>query len=482
MWAFVDIETYGSADLTQVGAFRYAEHPDTELLGLGVLLVESLEPIRGEGSDIGARVEIAHAWRGDRVSSGVITALTDPTTRIVSWGSFDRILLDEFGLGASRGWPSDLSDRWCNGMDVAAACNLPSDLASAVKAIGLRESDGSESTKDPRGERLIRKYSRPDRSGERHHFADHPADAELMFEHYMRQDVALLARLIACLPPLSEHEQHVAEATWQVNRHGVRIDTVLAHALLRTHDWLQRQAREAAEIRHGLNIRSQQQVIAALQDYGFPLPRHPRTGAVSIEQKLLRPVLLRLNGQIDPRAFDLLTLRAAVSGGSLVKAEAALTHVCRDGRVRDMFMYCGTITGRWASRDLQLQNLPRPRFEMTPLDVDTLVELFKLCGDPAALTSLVDLLFGVSLQDAAVSLLRSLIIPDDGNVLVIADYKTIEVVTNWMAAGEYDGLAALMAGIDEYTAFAATLSERIAALLGTINRLRKNPLPEPATI
>lgn len=469
MWAFVDIESFGSADLQQVGAFRYGEHVDTELLGIGVLLVDDLDHVRQTGSAIGEAVEITHAWRGDTISAEVAAVLANPATRIASWGSFDRILLDEFGLGARHGWPMQRPGSWLNGMDVAASCNLPPDLASAVKAVGLREADGTPSAKDPRGEALIKRYSRPGKSGDRHHFADNPADAHTMFEVYMRQDVALLARLIATLPPLSDFECRVAESTWLLNRRGVRIDETLALILGQVHLWLKTQAQEAAQARHGVNIQSPPQIIVALQDYGFPLPVHPRTGSVSIEQKLLQPVLARLNGRLDPRARDLLELRALVSSTSLTKANAACKRLCRDGRVRDLFIYNSTITDRWTSRELQLQNLPRPRFTMTPVDVDTLVGLFKSCADFASLSALVQLFFGASLPDAAVSLLRSLIIPEDGCALVIADYKTIEVITNWMAAGEYGGLVSLTAGADEYTAFAKTLLDRINTSLRITN-------------
>jgi DNA polymerase len=492
MWAFVDIESFGSADLPQVGAFRYAEDPDTELLGIGVLLVDDLAQIREVGPAISDRVEIVHAWRGETISVEVAAVLTDPATRITSWGSFDRILLDEFGLGARHGWPAHLSGSWLNGQDVAAACNLPLDLAHVVKAIGLREADGTPSEKDPRGEELIKKYSKPElvkprklkargkhQTQEvsqlqearlvRHYFADNPAHAHTMFETYMRQDVALLARTIAILPALSDFEGRVAEATWILNKQGVRIDVELAEILLRVHAWLKTQAQEAAEERYGVNLQSSAQMISALREYGFSCPLHPIKGTPSIEKKWMQPAIARLGDGIDPRARDLIELRALVSNTSLTKAESALRRISRDGRVRDMFIYRAQITDRWSSRELQLQNLPRPRFTMTPVDVDTLVQLFKSCADITSLSTLVQIFFGASLPDAAVSLIRSLIIPANGHALVIADYKTIEVVTNWMAAGEYGGLAALAAGVDEYTAFTKTLLTRIEASLRMTN-------------
>jgi DNA polymerase len=483
MWAFGDIESFGSADLPEVGAFRYAEHPDTELLGIGVLLVDDLDQVRQAGSTIRDRVEIVHAWRGEMISAEVAAVLADPATRIASWGSFDRILLDELGLGARHGWPAHLPGAWLNGQDVAASCNLPLDLAHVVTAVGLREADGTPSTKDKCGEVLIKKYSRPElvkpkksktREAQearlvRHLFADNPADALTMFEVYMRQDVALLARIVATLPALSNFEARVAELTWKMNRRGARIDVELAQVLLRVHGWLKAQTQDAAETRHGVNIQSTQQVITALQEYGFACPMHPTRGSASIEQKLLRPVLARLDDKLDPRAQDLLRLRAMANSTSLTKAGAALARLCRDGRVRDMFIYRAQITDRWSSRDMQLQNLPRPRFAMTPTDVDTLVQLFKSCADVASLEALVQVFFDASLPDAAVSLLRSLIIPADGHAFVVADYKTIEVVTNWMAAGEHGGLAALTAGVDEYKAFAKTLLTRIEASLRMTN-------------
>jgi DNA polymerase len=465
---FVDIESYSSSPVPEVGAFRYAECPDTELLGLGILAVTSLDPLRDQSRRFAGRVDVLHCYRGDRVSDTVQRALQDPTAQVVSWGNFDRILLDEAGIGEAFGWPRAVPERWVDAMDLARACNLPDGLDAAAKAVGLTI-DGVDAQKDKRGKQLIKRYCMPQKNGIRHRLEDNPQDAAVLLDAYMAMDVTLLARLYAVLPPLSEAEQRVAEATWQMNRRGVRIDTDLAHALVRARDWSHERARVAVTQRHGINIRAPLQVMAALKSYGFPLPTHLKTGQPSIEQKLVSRVLDRLGDQADPRARDLLNLRMQCNGTSLSKVDAALARVCRDGRVRDQFIYRGTVTDRWASREIQLQNLPRPRFATRPEDVETLTTLFKLCGDPEALPELVMLFFGVSLQDAAISLLRSLIIPDPDHVIIIADYKAIEVVTNWMAAGEYSGLAALSAGKDEYRNFAKTLLSRIETLYPAAN-------------
>jgi DNA polymerase family A len=467
VFLFVDVESYSSCSLTEAGAFRYAEHPDTELLGIGVLPLASLESLRDPHRRFTQRPEIVHCYRGDRVSAAVYAALQDATTQIVSWGAFDRILLDEAGLGARHGWPRQVAGRWTDAMDLARATNLPDALDVAAEAIGL-PNDGA-ARKDRRGKQLIRRYTMLQKDGSRCRLEDNLVDAGIFLDQYMAIDVMLLARLYAVLPPLSAAEQTVADATWQMNRRGVRIDADLAQALMQVRDWLHVRAIHEAHERHGINIRSHPQVLAALATYSFPVPAHLKTGQPSIGQKLLDRVLAQHENTLDPRACDLLNLRRRCNGTSLNKAEAALARICRDGRVRDMFIYRGSLTDRWSSRDLQLQNLPRPRFKLSPPDVETLVGLFMRCPDPAILERLVDLFFGVSLQDAAISLLRSLIIPDPGNVILVADYKTIEVVTNWMAAGEYGGLAALTAGNDEYLAFARTLQTRINTLCAAAN-------------
>jgi hypothetical protein len=50
-----------------------------------------------------------------------------------SWGNFDRILLDEAGLGVAFGWPRAVPARWVDAMDLAHACNLPDRLDAAVR-------------------------------------------------------------------------------------------------------------------------------------------------------------------------------------------------------------------------------------------------------------------------------------------------------------------------------------------------------------
>lgn len=61
---FMEIHTYGTENLARVGAYRYSEHQDTELLLLGYAVDD--EPIQ--------IVDVAH---GEKIPHQIISALSD---------------------------------------------------------------------------------------------------------------------------------------------------------------------------------------------------------------------------------------------------------------------------------------------------------------------------------------------------------------------------------------------------------------------
>ena len=63
---------------------------------------------------------------------------------------------------------------------------------------------------------------------------------------------------------------------------------------------------------------------------------------------------------VDAEALDMLKLRLQMAKSSVKKYQAAERCVCPDGRARGLFQFYGASrTGRYAGRNIQLQNLPQ---------------------------------------------------------------------------------------------------------------------------
>lgn len=91
--------------------------------------------------------------------------------------------------------------------------------------------------------------------------------------------------------------------------------------------------------------------------------------------------------------------------------------VCRDGRAHGMFQFYGANrSGRWASRLIQLQNLPQNHME----DLAQARELVRT-GDYETMELLYD-----DIPDTLSQLIRTAFIPSRDNKFIVCDYSAIE--------------------------------------------------------
>jgi DNA polymerase len=133
---------------------------------------------------------------------------------------------------------------------------------------------------------------------------------------------------------------------------------------------------------------------------------------------------------------DVLKVRQTLGKASTSKYQAMQNLAGHDNRARGVFSYHGAQTGRWAGRGFQPQNLPRPAFN----DADTCVQLFDQ-RDP----ELLEMLYGDPMA-ALSSTLRSMIVPAQGNRLMVVDFNAIEArVLAWLA-GEQEPLDVFATG------------------------------------
>ena len=137
---FRDIETRSTLDLADVGAWRYAADPTTEVLCVAYAV------------DDGA----VNIWTpGQAVPEEFKIAATDPNWLVVAHNSNFERALEERLLHSRYGWPLvPLAQHRCT-LAAALANALPGALDAAAAALGL------VNRKDRDGHRLMMQMSKP---------------------------------------------------------------------------------------------------------------------------------------------------------------------------------------------------------------------------------------------------------------------------------------------------------------------------------
>ena len=310
---FLDFETRSQLDLKKVGSRMYAKHHSTEVISVSWCLLTGPVYHSVAPSDLSFRPEdvlVAHNY------------------------SFERDIL-RFVLRRSHG-------RWCDTMALAAQLSLPLGLEALAEFFGLE--------KDMVGHKAMRKLSRPRPKSKANpdrtkfwEYEDRPDDFESMYD-YNENDVDIMREIYKRLLPLSKREQRIWELTERMNERGILIDLPgvrKAKALVSAEEQL---LSSEFERMAGCSPRSPKKVAAVL---GLPNAK-----AETIKKAVVA------NG--DHVRARLLELRKLLGRSSVAKLDGFLLRTDDDARLHGSFVYAGAQrTGRWASKGVQLHNLPR---------------------------------------------------------------------------------------------------------------------------
>jgi DNA polymerase bacteriophage-type len=385
MTLHVDFETFSRVDLKTSGAYRYAQDPSTEVL-LFAWAVDAGPVTVAERLD-DPRLEQVRR----RVAAGeTVTAHNAQFERAV-WLSV---------LSERHGWPAPALGQWDCTAARAAARGYPRALAGAAIAMGLKVG------KDPRGEKLIRQFSMPDRTGQRIYDAEAPIDWTA-FMQYCAQDVVVEQELAKQLPPLNAFERRVFLLDADMNDYGFPIDVPLvkkALAIVREFD--QRLRKRATELTDGIAPTQRNAILQWLQEEGADIQ--------TLQAQEVKDLLL--DKALPPHLREVLEIRLEAGKAGVKKLAAMLNAVCLDGRVRGGFLHYGAGTGRWAGRLVQPHNFPRG----DAAGQDTYLELVSR-GD----SDLLEILYSRPMAQMSASM-RGFIKAPDGARFDVADYSAIE--------------------------------------------------------
>lgn len=390
MELFIDLETYCSVDLTKTGVYPYFESADFEILLVGYAVDDG--PV------------IVFEW-GDLPARQKFEKLLPQAELIAHNAAFERL--------AFRAKGYDLP-AWTCTMVRATYCGLPASLAQAGEALGLPVQ------KDAAGKALIRYWSLPCKptkanGGRTRNMPDDNPEKWQAFCDYLRDDVATTRELYRALSPFRFTEQENYLLDQKINDTGILVDAGLVdHAIELDRIAAHELSIEARKLTGLDNPNSLPQLAGWLTD---------QTGeeVESLRKDAVIDMLASAEGDVK-RALE---LRLQSSKTSVKKYQAARNYLCCDNRARGVFQFYGAgRTGRWAGRGIQVQNMPRNYMRTLEL-ARGLVQ----SGDFETL----NFLYSDS-QQVLKELIRTMLIPEPGNVFLVADFSAIEArVLSWLS-------------------------------------------------
>ena len=401
----MDFETFSTVDIGKCGSYRYMDDPSFEPLLLSYAMND--DPVK-----------LVDFTYDEEWPEEFLAALYDPAITKIAWNcAFERnVIYTALGKYTPP-------EQWLDVMHVAAQCGLPMSLDAAGKALGLPE----EQAKMKEGKALIRYFCCPCKptktnGGRERNLPEHAPERWKTFRDYCTRDTeaerTIFHMLEQCLP--NEDERRFWALDQRINEKGVRIDRQLAINAVAMDERYKEELTAKAVALTGLeNPKSVSQVknwLADQEGKSFP----------SLNKKVIADVVSQLQSE-DAREF--MALRGELSKSSTAKYQAMLRSMCRDEHSKGCFQFYGANrTGRFAGRLVQFQNMSK---NYSP-SLASMRELVR-GGHYSALNALYDSVSGVLSE-----LVRTAIIPEEGQRIVVADFSAIEArVTAWFAGEEW---------------------------------------------
>lgn len=398
----IDLETRSPADLKRSGAYRYFEHPYTEILCAAWAIDDGPVSTWFPGDECPWAV-------GEAISGGA---------GISGWNvNFERQGFNH-KLGPKHGWPLPEFGQYRDTAAQAAAQALPRALEKAARVLRMPEQ------KDVAGGKLMLQMAKPRkrRKGEE----EKPVywfEGDIgRLAAYCRQDVEVERAIRNKLQPLSATEMALWQFDQLINERGITLDLDLVEDMLAiVTDHTANLDRQLSTLTGGAveHCSQTERLKDWLADRGVVTE--------SLAKTVIEAVMAR---DMPAHCHRALALWQEASRASVRKLQAARLCVGGDSRARGLLLFHGATSGRWSGQLFQPQNLPRGEAGLVP-DQDQAIafmrhrsaELLDVCyGDPLATVS---------------ACLRGVMTAAPNRVLISGDYKNVESrITAWLAGDE----------------------------------------------
>ena len=432
----IDIETKSDKDISKCGVYAYTDTPYFDIL----LFAYSID---------GQSVQVVDTANGEEIPENVLAALADKNVVKRAFNcNFERVCLSKYlrknhpqyfqSYSIDEDTVGDFlnPESWHCSMIHARTLGLPSSLAEVGKVLGIEQQKMAE------GKALIKFFCVPydtiDGVPQFHDSKDYPDKWEI-FKAYNKRDVEAeleIDRKLSRFP--------VPDFIWQefyldqeINDRGILVDMQLADKAIR----LDAEAKEELTVEMqrltGIeNPNSVYQLLDWLETQGYKSDSLGKAQVQELIKTAKEPVK------------SVLQMRLQLSKSSVKKYTAMKNTACSDNRARGMFSFYGASrTGRWAGRNVQLQNLPQNHLP----DLTEARELVKYSSFED-----IQMLYD-DVPDTLSQLIRTAFIPRQGMKFIVADFSAIEArVIAWLAGEEWR-MKAFANGEDIYCASASKM-------------------------
>ena len=424
--------------LGAVGASAYSEHPSTEVLSLAYDLKD------GQG----ARMWIPSMPPPVELFEHIAKlGLLEAHNSAFEWYIWANV------CHARMGWPALPYWLLRDSMAKARAFSLPGKLAKLAEVLKVSDQKIDD------GKRLINKLTKPRNPTKkdprtRIRPEEEPVDGP-KFYAYNVGDIKAESAVSALMPDLSTDELELWLLDQCINLRGVHIDSDgLNNCLAIVKQAFEQYTAELISITDG-QVQSAGEIGKIINWLGCKGVHMSSIDADHVEEALKRE-------NLPANARRVLEIRALIGAASVKKLFAIDRRRSADGRLRDLFAFCGADrTGRFAGRGPQPQNLPNSGPEVVRCKCDrhygSHLQECSWCRSPKAfaesaewgIDAVNDALTVIASKDlrmvehyfgdavAAVSgCLRGLFSAAPGCDFLCSDYSAIEAVVLAMLSGE----------------------------------------------
>lgn len=294
------------------------------------------------------------------------------------------------------------------------------------------------------GKDLIKYFCTPCKAtkvngGRTRNLPKHDLEKWATFKSYNKRDVevelAIKERLSKYpVPDFIWEEYHLDQ---EINDRGIGVDMQLVTNAIDIDAKTKQALLHQMQKKTGLeNPNSVQQMKTWLYERGIETE--------SLDKKAVKGLLPDVNKDVA----EVLSCRQQLAKSSVSKYTAMSNMVCADSRARGCFMFYGANrSGRWASRGIQLQNLPQNHME----DLDEARALVR-DGNFDALELLYD-----NVPEVLSELIRTAFVPKPGYKYIVSDFSAIEARVLSFLAGEQWRMEVFKEGKDIYCASASQM-------------------------
>ena len=425
----LDIESFSRVDLKKAGLYRYAEDESTDLLcvcwafddgpvsawvpSADAEFMAALQDIDGE------------RFHGPVTPEALLDAVLGRNQpeppKIHSWNSaFERRVLAG-PAGKRYGFPElEISQTRCS-MARSRYCSLPGSLEDAANELNTSVKKRVE------GLNAMRYLCKPRADGTRPTIVEE-RERFLALVPYCADDVRAERCVDDVLPEMSPKEQRVWELDQAINDRGVQVDlgalADLEHLIDEYKTQLAAKCRELTKSKtdpDGIGPTQYAQLAAWIRANGWPDLENLQ--ADTVRRLVARP-------EVPANVKQVLLVYSTYGMKAVSKVSAMRKAVCKDGRIRGMFIYQAAGTGRWSAVLVQLHNM----FRSVIPDPDAAIEACR-ARDLDWIRALYP---GVDPMKVFASCMRGLLIAKEGHELVFPDFSGIESRWNaWMFGEEW---------------------------------------------